>query len=121
MTRAKRKWSGARQDAMTGQLLAGFAATAASTSLAGWIGGGRAALGVVGVAMTVLLPYAAYIQWRDFRDGAMRHGPGLRWHVTRARQPFRFWMVTIVGALCVPLGIAMLALLWWAVIWGSWT
>lgn len=105
---------------MAGRLLAGFAAAAASTSLAGWIGGARAALAVAGVAVTVLLPYAAYIQWRDYRAGVMRHGPGLRWHVTRDRQPFRFWMVTVVGAFCLPLAVAMTGFLWWGVIWGNW-
>ncbi|MFZ9396689.1 MAG: hypothetical protein ACO25F_11595 [Erythrobacter sp.] len=105
---------------MAGRFLAGMGAAAATSSVAGWLGGGRAALTVVCLAMTILLPYAALIQWRDFKAGAMRHGPGLTWHVTRKRNPFRFWMVSIVGLELVPIGIAMMGFLWWSILWGNW-
>ncbi len=105
---------------MAGRFLTGMGATAATGSLAGWLGGGRAALTVVCLAMTILLPYAALIQWRDFKAGCMRHGPGLAWLVTRERHPLRFWMVSIVGAACVPIGVALMGFLWWSIIWGDW-
>ena len=74
---------------------------------------------IMGAAATVLLPFAALIQWRDFKAGVMRHGPGLRWYVTRDEQPIRFWLVAIVGALLMPVGVALWGAIWWTVFFGD--
>ena len=82
------------------------------------IEGKRAVALALAIIATVLFGLATAIQYRDFRDGFARFGPGLQWRVSRAERPKLFYAITGLAIALIPFFVLMLVMLWFLAIWG---